>query len=61
MILLRRIQNLHATGHEAPAAIWLAGSRFRGLETYRFEHASIFFGRSSLALLSRLTLLSSLW
>lgn len=47
VLIERRVQALRATGHEPATAIWLADSPFRGLDTYRFEHAPIFFGRSS--------------
>jgi hypothetical protein len=43
----RRVRSLVETGQGAVAATWLEGSPFRGLEAYRFEHAQIFFGRSS--------------
>jgi WD40 repeat protein len=45
-LIERRIQASQATDHE-PAAIWLTGSPFRGLESYRFEHAAVFFGRNA--------------
>jgi len=43
-----RVRGLEAAGSRGPAPIWYRGSPFRGLETYRFEHAPIFFGRSAM-------------
>jgi tetratricopeptide (TPR) repeat protein len=45
-LIERRIGALHSDAGKPFAANWLKGSPFRGLETYRFEHAQIFFGRS---------------
>ena len=42
----RRIDQLAAKTRQPALTTWLTGSPFRGLETYLFEHASIFFGRS---------------
>ncbi len=47
-LIERRIKALRAKEYGAPAATWYAGSPFRGLESYRFEHAPIFFGRSAM-------------
>ncbi len=43
-----RIAALRTAETDAPAATWHEGSPFRGLDTYRFEHAPIFFGRSAM-------------
>lgn len=47
---LRRLIELRIAairaGASASASAWLTGNPFRGLETYCFEHAAIFFGRS---------------
>lgn len=46
-LIERRAANMRAGQTAgAPAPPWLKGSPFRGLETYRTEHAAIFFGRS---------------
>ncbi len=44
-LIERRVADIK-TAPQAPAAIWLTGNPFRGLEAFRFEHAPIFFGRS---------------
>src|SRR5712692_7158874 len=48
--LRRLIEPRAAAVRDAPGPavtpVWLTGSPFRGLETFRFEHAPIFFGRS---------------
>jgi WD40 repeat protein len=43
----RRVQALRDQNEGAPAPVWTQGSPFRGLESYRFEHAPIYFGRSA--------------
>jgi hypothetical protein len=49
-LIERRIGALEEQRDPAsPASTWFEGSPFRGLETYRFEHAPIFFGRTSAA------------
>jgi WD40 repeat protein len=45
-LIERRIVALTGKSETAASPTWLKGSPFRGLETYRFEHAPIFFGRS---------------
>ena len=45
-LIERRIASLHKEAGKPLAATWLRGSPFRGLETFQFEHAQIFFGRS---------------
>ena len=45
-LIERRIAALRTSSQKSSAPTWLKGSPFRGLETYRFEHAPIFFGRS---------------
>ncbi len=45
-LIERRIATLKGYTNKATAPTWLIGSPFRGLETFRFEHAPIFFGRS---------------
>ena len=45
-LIERRIAALSGKSETATSPTWLKGSPFRGLETYRFEHAAIFFGRS---------------
>ena len=47
-LIERRVASLHAEAHQRSAPVWLKGSPFRGLETYRIEHAPIFFGRSAI-------------
>jgi WD40 repeat protein len=46
-LIERRVGSRPATEDKAPSPIWLKGSPFLGLESYRFEHAPIFFGRSN--------------
>jgi hypothetical protein len=41
------VDSPRASEDKAPSPIWLKGSPFLGLESYRFEHAAIFFGRSN--------------
>jgi WD40 repeat protein len=43
-LIERRIRTMDASEQAQTAAIWL-GSPFRGLDSYEFEHAQIFFGR----------------
>ena len=43
-----RVKSLRDANRGAPSPVWLAGSPFRGLDSYRFEHAPIFFGRSAM-------------
>jgi eukaryotic-like serine/threonine-protein kinase len=45
-LIERRIAAVQGDPDKATSPTWLMGSPFRGLETYRFEHAPIFFGRS---------------
>jgi WD40 repeat protein len=45
-LIERRIATSFGAAPTAPTQTWLKGSPFRGLQTYRLEHASIFFGRS---------------
>ena len=45
-LIERRIAAFSGETDKTAAPTWLSGNPFRGLETYRFEHASIFFGRS---------------
>jgi len=45
-LIERRIATLRGETDKAASPTWLMGSPFRGLESYRFEHAPIFFGRS---------------
>jgi WD40 repeat protein len=45
-LIERRIAGLSNKTQEAGRSTWLTGSPFRGLETYRFEHAPIYFGRT---------------
>jgi len=42
---IEALRSLEGTGSPAP---WYEGSPFRGLESYRFEHAPIFFGRNAM-------------
>jgi hypothetical protein len=44
-LIERRIAVQHGTAQESLRPIWTRGSPFRGLDTYRYEHAAIFFGR----------------
>ncbi|MDL2339953.1 MAG: ATP-binding protein [Pseudomonadota bacterium] len=46
-LIERRIGTLGAGDHAGSAPVWL-GDPFRGLESYEFEHAPIFFGRDAL-------------
>ena len=41
-----RVASLRGDAGKPVTPTWVKGSPFRGLETYRFEHAQIFFGRS---------------
>ncbi|THD70965.1 MAG: ATP-binding protein, partial [Bradyrhizobium sp.] len=45
-LIERRIATFQTAQHGAIPLTWTKGSPFRGLATYRFEHAPIFFGRS---------------
>ena len=45
-LIERRVATVEAETDKAASPTWLKGSPFRGLETYRYEHAPIFFGRS---------------
>jgi tetratricopeptide (TPR) repeat protein len=45
-LIERRIADLRTDTEKPFTATWYKGNPFRGLETYRFEHAAIFFGRS---------------
>jgi WD40 repeat protein len=45
-LIERHVAALSGETDKASSPSWLIGSPFRGLETYRFEHAPIFFGRS---------------
>jgi WD40 repeat protein len=47
-LIEKRAQDLRDSDQGMPAPVWLAGSPFRGLDSYRFEHAPIFFGRSAM-------------
>ena len=43
-LILERLPEL--AGGDAPAAVWDQGSPFRGLDSFEFEHAPVFFGRT---------------
>lgn len=45
-LIEQRIQTLADSGQHGSGRIWHSGSPFRGLDSYRFEHAPIFFGRN---------------
>jgi WD40 repeat protein len=45
-LIERRAAALGETATTSSSAMWLKGSPFRGLQTYQFEHAPIFFGRA---------------
>jgi WD40 repeat protein len=45
-LIVRRIKDLSGGGTASTAAVW-TGDPFRGLESYEFEHAPIFFGRDA--------------
>lgn len=45
-LIERRVGQAASKAVASASATWLTGSPFRGLETYLFEHAPIFFGRS---------------
>ena len=45
-LIERRIRDLSGGGVASTAAVW-TGDPFRGLESYEFEHAPIFFGRDA--------------
>ena len=47
-LIEKRVAALRDAGEDAPALVWAEGSPFRGLDSYRFEHARIFFGRSGM-------------
>src|ERR1051325_10055925 len=43
-----RVKALPEASASTLAPVWLAGSPFRGLDSYWFEHSPIFFGRSAM-------------
>jgi hypothetical protein len=45
-LIERRAAGLRESAPTPSSPMWLKGSPFRGLQTYQFEHAPIFFGRS---------------
>jgi hypothetical protein len=47
-LIARVVEKLPEGAADAPAAhpVWKAGSPFRGLDVFEFEHAPVFFGRS---------------
>ena len=47
-LIEQRIAAERTTEQGTQCPIWLVGSPFRGLESYQFEHAPIFFGRSAM-------------
>jgi WD40 repeat protein len=47
-LIERRIEASRSLDQSSTPSTWYVGSPFRGLESYRFEHALIFFGRSAM-------------
>jgi hypothetical protein len=45
-LIERRAAGLRESAPTSTSPMWLKGSPFRGLQTYQFEHAPIFFGRA---------------